>query len=507
MEAIGRPDGRSAAGTGHHTFLSLTLIAAIAPSIFCGVLHGQQPAIVLTGTVSGSDNHTYREIRFEVPAGTGRITIDFSYTGRDQHTAIDLGLFDPERFRGWGGGKHDSVTLSETDATPSYLPGPILPGTWKLLLGVPNIRSGAHSEFTALIYFRPKGSEPAGSTFSNAPLRAEPGWYRGDLHLHTGHSDGSCVSQSGQSVPCPVFKIVSAAADRHLDFVAVTDHNATSHYEALRELQPYFDRLLIIPGREITTFEGHANVFGTTEFIDFRVGSPSVPTMNDLFSQVERLHALISINHPNDPPGEGCMGCRWQAPNADLARVQAVEAVNDGNAEGPLAGIPFWEGQLNRGFHLTGIGGSDTHRPDDNSRPRSGVGYPTTVVQARELSEHGILEGIRSGRVFIDIEGTPDRLLEMAASSAEKSVVMGGSLDIPSGMQIHFSVHVTHASGTRTEVIQDGHSISPISDSAIKNDNSVQNFDLASDGRRHWIRINIRDRDNHLLLVGNPIYW
>ena len=34
-------------------------------------------------------------------------------------------LFDPERFRGWGGGKQGPVILSETDATPSYLPGPI----------------------------------------------------------------------------------------------------------------------------------------------------------------------------------------------------------------------------------------------------------------------------------------------------------------------------------------------------------------------------------------------
>jgi predicted metal-dependent phosphoesterase TrpH len=482
-------------------------LALIAASIICRALEGQQPAIVLTGSISGTDNHTYREIPFRVPAGTTRITIDFSYTGRDQRTTIDLGLFDPERFRGWGGGAHNSVTLSETDATPSYLPGPIRPGTWKLLLGVPNIRSGARSEFTAKIYFLQKGGESPGSTFSSVPLRAEPGWYRGDLHLHTAHSDGSCVSQSGQSVPCPVFKIVSAAADRHLDFVAITDHNATSHYQALRELQPYFDRLLIIPGREITTFEGHANVFGTTEFIDFRVGSPSVPTMNDLFSQVERLHALISINHPNDPAGEECMGCRWEAANADLARVQAVEAVNDGNAEGPLAGIPFWETQLNRGFHLTGIGGSDTHRPDDKSRPLSGVGYPTTVVQAAELSERAILAGIRAGHVFIDVEGAPNRLLEMTATSGGETVTMGGSLKVPMGVTIHFTVHAAQSNSGRIEVIEDGLSISPITNPEITGDDVRQPFDLVSDGRHHWIRVNIRSRENRLLLVGNPIYW
>jgi hypothetical protein len=287
----------------------------------------------------------------------------------------------------------------------------------------------------------------------------------------------------------------------------VTDHNATSHYEALRELQPYFDKLLIIPGREITTFEGHANVFGTTEFIDFRVGSSSVPTMNDLFSQVERLHALVSINHPNDPTGEECMGCRWEAANADLGRVQAVEAVNDGNAEGPLAGIPFWEAQLSRGFHLTGIGGSDTHRPDDKSRPLSGVGYPATVVQAAELSERAILEAIRAGRVFIDIEGTSDRLLEMTATSGGATVAAGGSLKVTAGSTIHFFLRVTNASGARTEVIEDGRPIQPMNDPAITGNDPRQSFDVVGDAGHHWIRVNIRDRDNRLLLVGNPIYW
>ncbi|HEY6340967.1 MAG TPA: CehA/McbA family metallohydrolase [Bryobacteraceae bacterium] len=487
--------------------IRISLLTLIGAGVFCHTVRGQQPAIVLTGNVSGSENHTYREILFEVPKGTGRITIDFSYSGRDQHTAIDLGLFDPERFRGWGGGKHDIVTLSETDATPSYLPGPIRAGTWKLLLGVPNIRSGVRSEFTAKVYFLRAGDAPTVSTFSSEPLRMEPGWYRGDLHLHTAHSDGSCVSQSGQSAPCPVFRIVSAAADRHLDFVAITDHNATSQYQALRELQPYFDRLLIIPGREITTFEGHANVFGTTEFIDFRVGSSSVPTMNDLFSQVERLHALISINHPNGPAGEECMGCRWEAADADLARVQAVEAVNDGNAEGPLAGIPFWETQLNRGFHLTGIGGSDTHRPDDKSRPLSGVGYPTTVVQAAELSERAILAGIRAGHVFIDTEGTANRLLEMTATSGGETATMGGSLNVSMAAAIHFFVHTTHSNGARIEVIEDSHPISHMSDPRISGDDARQSFDVAGDGRHHWIRINVRSPENHLLLVGNPIYW
>ena len=161
------------------------LLCSIAVFAVSSAVHPEQPALVLTGTISEADQHTYRVVPFQVPAGTARVTIEFSYTGREQHTAIDMGVFDPERFRGWSGGKQGPVTLSETDATPSYLPGPIRPGRWELLLGIPNIRSGVRSEFTAKIYFLREASAPAVSTFSNAPLRVGLGWYRGDLHLHS----------------------------------------------------------------------------------------------------------------------------------------------------------------------------------------------------------------------------------------------------------------------------------------------------------------------------------
>jgi predicted metal-dependent phosphoesterase TrpH len=97
----------------------------------------------------------------------------------------------------------------------------------------------------------------------NPPLRDQPGWYRGDLHMHDAHSDGSCASQSGKRVPCPLFLTVQAALKRGLDFIAITDHNTTSQLDAMRELQPYYDRLLLIPGRELTTFTGHAGLLGT----------------------------------------------------------------------------------------------------------------------------------------------------------------------------------------------------------------------------------------------------
>jgi predicted metal-dependent phosphoesterase TrpH len=102
---------------------------------------------------------------------------------------------------------------------------------------------------------------------------------------------------------------VQAAGERGLDFIAITDHNTTSHADAMRELQPYFDNLLLLPGREVTTFHGHANLFGSVAPLDFRAGSGDVPDWNQLLRNVERTGGIISINHPIRPSGEQCMGC------------------------------------------------------------------------------------------------------------------------------------------------------------------------------------------------------
>lgn len=468
------------------------------------VTEAQQTDLTLRGTITHDNNQTYVEVPFTVPANIARISVDFSYTGREQHTTIDLGLFDGERFRGWSGGNKHSFTVSESYATPSYLPGPIRPGTWKLILGVPNIRAGVHSTYEAHIHLARSTDLPAGSAFSNAPLRNSPAWYRGDLHMHDAHSDGSCQSQSGQKVPCPLYKTVEAAANRGLDFIAISDHNTTSHFDAMQELQPYFDKLLLIPAREITTFQGHANVFGPTAFIDFRLTSPTVPDLNHLLDQVESFHGLISINHPGQPTGEACMGCGWSVPNTDYHRIPAIEAINGGNAESAISGIPFWQHRLNDGFRITAIGGSDSHNAD--SPPAFGIGRPTTVVFATELSQNAILEAIRSGHVFIDTEGTRDRTIEFTAQSDAAHAAMGDALKTAPGQVIHFNLRMLHLNGDHPEIIEDGEVLAALPTTAISGNDQSKSFDLTSDGKRHWVRVNIRSADNTLLLVGNPIF-
>jgi hypothetical protein len=105
-----------------------------------GLTQNAPADIVLQGDVTGAQNQTYFDVPFTVPSGIHRISVDFQYTGKDERATLDLGIADPERLRGQSGGNKAPFTISETDATPSYLPGTILPGVWRLLIAVPNMR-------------------------------------------------------------------------------------------------------------------------------------------------------------------------------------------------------------------------------------------------------------------------------------------------------------------------------------------------------------------------------
>ncbi|WCM27858.1 CehA/McbA family metallohydrolase [Sphingomonas sp. QA11] len=466
------------------------------------------PWRVLKGELTRANYERYTDVPFDLPAGVSRITIRFTYGGKEQRSVIDLGLRDPRRFRGWSGGTRDHMTLSTEDATPGYLPGPLPAGRWNLILGAPNIREGARAPYEARIFI---DRAPTVTEFADAPIAATPGWYRGDLHMHSGDSDGRCKAQSGASIPCPVYRTVEAAAARGLDFIALSDHNTTAHYNALRELQGAFDRLLLVPGREITTFWGHSNVFGPTDFLDFRMTGPTWDQARQWIDAVHREGGIVSINHPGAPSGEICMGCGWRIDGLPDGAVDSVEVVNGGtmretrSADSQFQGLAYWTGLLNTGRHVTGIGGSDSHEADRPASEPGAIGSPTSVVHMPELSVRGFLSGIRSGRVFIDVEGTKDRLLDLSASSGTQHADMGQTLRPRAGEAVRLSVEIKGVPSGTVQVIVDGKA-EPAYRAAFDASHPVSIAPWHSDGHTHWIRAEVRDDRGRLLLIGNPIY-
>jgi len=472
-----------------------------------------------TGTISGVDHQKFRAIEFEVPEGIERIELDFAHDGRDVRTVVDLAVYDPERFRGASGSNKTSLSIGTVDATPSYLPGPIKAGVWRLVMGFPNVRAIIGlpgrglppTHYTVGIRLHRRDGRLAESAFLTAPVRAEAGWYRGDFHSHTAHSDGSCESRRGRRVPCPGFQTLLAADREQLDFIAVTDHNTHAHFNGLRELQAYFDNLLILPGMEMTTFGGHANILGISSWPAFLEPSADAARIAAVFAEARQRGGLVAINHPGLPSNEDCMGCGWSG-QGGWGDVDAIEVVNGGSllrfgsAEGPFSALEYWQKLLDRGLRLTAIAGSDSHDPLAARSQQVPVGRPRTVVFANELSPRAIFEGVRSGRAFVDVEGTATRHIDLRVVVGGRQFAMGSSMPaMPAGSNYKVIAEARDVSAQRIVITVGDAREARLTRTAVLDRPEVE-IALKSTGCERWVRADVRDSAGNLVLISNPVY-
>jgi len=227
-------------------------------------------------------------------------------------------------------------------------------------------------------------------------------WYRGDLHCHTHHSDGQQA----------VAELAAAARAQGLDFIAITDHNTISHWhEMAAQASP---TVILIPGQEVTTYKGHANVWGAKGWMDFRVDSAEMMAM--VAQAAHEQGALFSINHPKEggPPWEygedipaDCVEV-WQAPWF-VSNYQSLS---------------WWDGLLRKGRRLVAVGGSDLHTLPRPDRPGPyPLGTPTTWVYATAPTASAILDGIWAGHVFISASPAGPGLYLTCGSAMQGDVV------------------------------------------------------------------------------------
>lgn len=443
-----------------------------------------------TRALTHADYERLLEQPFDVPAGVRRVEVAYEVSGVAERTVVDLGLRGPDGLRGWSGGSRRRIWVSRLGATPGYLPGAIEPGRWAVVLGVPNIRSGRTDtcEITVRLF---ADDLPV----PDALTGRGPGWYVGDLHAHSGHSDGRARSRRGAAVGTPPHRVFDAAAAAGLDFITLTDHNTASHWLDVDRLQPFYDDLLLLHGREVTTYRGHANTTGERTAHEFRLPEPDAsPAV--VLAPIARDGAFVSINHPTAPDDERCMGCGWNVADAAvLGAVHGVEVVNGDASDGPLAGWPFWSGLLSQGYRLTAVGGSDDHTIDDPADRT--VGRPTTVVWARELSEAAIVDGLKSGRVYVRVLGPAGPALDFSAEQDGVTTAMGGT--VQGGGPIRLVARISGASGQMLEWVIDGRVVerTPVTDAPLSL--------LVPAGAGAWFSLVLRDVDG-VTLFANAIY-
>ncbi len=138
---------------------------------------------------------------------------------------------------------------------------------------------------------------------------------------------------------------------------------------------------------------------------------------------------------------------------------------------------------------------------------QSPVGTPTTVVYADALSQPAILQGIRSGRVFVDIEGAHlGRILDVSAEAGGAKAVMGSTLKSSAGQLVTAHVHVAGAQGDHVDLIVDGQVLKLRDDPIVHTQDQTLDFTLPSGVDVHWFRADVRAPDGRRVLIGNPIY-
>lgn len=280
------------------------------------------------------------------------------------------------------------------------------------------------------------------------------GWYSGDLHTHSTHSDGkNSVSQVAYSM---------IAGD--VDFAALTDHNTLAGQEEWVELKS--DEFLPLLGLEITTYAtpesvknqtskgfGHQNVIGVSELVGAKDPKNASIWMRYIFSNwtdvqtaIDETHSkggFYILNHPFWMGGwpNGTISTWGNIHDYDAIEVWNGWPVpfmnyNESTMSNTMA-IQAWFEMLNAGNKVTGIGTSDTHDVyglAGNNQPsyfRTVSGNARTYVHSGNLSEKSIMEALEAGKGFITSGWGPILLVDINGNEPGDIVNINGNETLP----------------------------------------------------------------------------
>lgn len=463
--------------------------ASTRPSVVVTVSGRREPGEAVVGTKA------MKYLPFDVPEGVTRITIHREFDhGPDpaRKNTVDFGLFDergPEKgFRGWQGGSPGDfvVTGDVASVSPHALPGPIRAGKWYIaqyyLASVP---SGLNYKYTITFDFdgpAPPRDYPAPPRYDGGVIAGKtgPGWYAGNLHAHSLHSDGGRTFSD----------MIGYNADAGYDFVASTEHNTPGAHYRFVEAARAHPGVLLLFGDEFTSPGGHANIIGQTPgyWFDFRI-DPGDNRLPRVIAEAHKQKAFVTVNHPFAP----CTSCTWKYPDPEWKNADAVEVWNGKWTPDDAATLAMWDGLLKAGRHIHAVGGTDYHRGDDALSP-------ATRVYAQNLSQSEILDGLRKGHAYITESTKGPKLL---LDSLDGKTLPGDTLVASAEKEAKIRVQVVGGKGTTLHIIRAiGETTQPVTvDGLIL----IEPVRLAA-GKTSYIRAELRNPDDTPAALTNPIY-
>jgi predicted metal-dependent phosphoesterase TrpH len=196
---------------------------------------------------------------------------------------------------------------------------------------------------------------------------------RFDLHIHSSCSDGRDRVEA----------ILKAAVAKRLDGIAITDHDSLEGtFEAERIVRDKKLSLLVIPGVEVSTSDGHLLALGIKEL------PPRGRSPEETIEFVHQRGGITIVSHP------------YHLFRHAMFRIPPCDAVEVYNSKYIFGIANWWAKRKAERRGLPMVAGSDAHMAKT-------VGLGVTIVEIEDDNENGydvsaVLAAIRAGRVEID---------------------------------------------------------------------------------------------------------
>ncbi len=194
---------------------------------------------------------------------------------------------------------------------------------------------------------------------------------RADLHIHTFHS-----KDNHQTLQ----EIFKAAKAKDLGAIAITDHNTT--IGAMDALKSAPDWLIVLPGIEITSEDGHILALNVMQEI------PKGLSVGETIGKIHDAGGIAVAAHPYR---------KWSGLRESMIRksaFDAIEAINGRNTPNSNRRVLKLASELG----LPKIAGSDAHKP-------SSIGDALTVFPDSVHTRDEMIHAIMNKQVLLEGKG------------------------------------------------------------------------------------------------------
>jgi predicted metal-dependent phosphoesterase TrpH len=205
-----------------------------------------------------------------------------------------------------------------------------------------------------------------------------------DFHVHTCYSSDSSITLK---------QVVSFAKKRGLAGIAVTDHNTVEGALKLKT-----NEIIVVPGIEVSTLEGH--------LLGLNVTTP-IPKKLGMIETIERIHDAGGIAVAPHP-----YSFYKSPPSRSVSCYDAVEVMN--SASVPFGVLTYFSKRFATRLGLPQTGGSDSHYAPE-------IGSAYSVVDSGSSVDE-IVSAVKNGKVSAAGRGLPWKIRFGRAKSRMKRV-------------------------------------------------------------------------------------